>query len=70
MLKFAFRSTIPCNMLSYVEHYSPSYFLLENVHGFMLHKFYGSKTTSSGLVESVIEFGMVKLVARTLIALG
>lgn len=57
-------------MLSYVEHYEPNYFLLENVSGFMHHKFHSTRATDSGHVNCVIEAGMVKFVARTLIALG
>ncbi len=63
-------STMACNMLSYVEHYEPSYFLLENVVGFLAHKFYADRETAGGTVETVIQAGMVKLVVRTLIALG
>jgi len=58
-----------CNMLSYVEHYQPSYFLLENVAGFLEHHIVSRSTTSSGNVVT-IKFGMVKFVARALIALG
>ncbi len=54
-------------MLSYVEHYEPSYFLLENVVGFLAHKFYADRETAGGTVETVIQAGMVKLVVRTLI---
>ncbi|PPR01483.1 hypothetical protein CVT26_015106 [Gymnopilus dilepis] len=64
------RSTLACNMLSYVEHYEPTYFLLENVAGFLDHKFYNTRETKSGEIESEIQFGMVKFVMRTLIALG
>jgi len=58
-------------MLSYVEHYEPSYFLLENVAGFLDHKFRKLGIISKGQVaETAIQYGMVKLVLRTLIALG
>lgn len=58
-------------MLSYVEHYEPSYFLLENVAGFLDHKFYTKRQTASGRAEEcVVESGMVKFCLRTLIALG
>ncbi len=56
-------------MLSYVEHYEPNYFLLENVAGFLDHKFYNNRMTPSGGVIE-IQFGMVKFVTRALIALG
>ncbi|KAF9535246.1 S-adenosyl-L-methionine-dependent methyltransferase [Crepidotus variabilis] len=62
------RSTMPANMLSYVEHYDPNYFLLENVHGFVEHKLYKKNRTTGELME--VQFGMVKYVARTLVALG
>lgn len=65
-----FRSTLTCNMLSYVEHYDPKYFLLENVAGFLDHKFYTTRETETGEIESEIQSGMVKFVMRTLIALG
>ncbi|KAJ3515085.1 hypothetical protein NLJ89_g1982 [Agrocybe chaxingu] len=64
------RTTMPCNMLSYVEHYEPNYFLLENVAGFLDHKLHDMHETEAGLVECEIKFGMVKLVMRTLISLG
>lgn len=63
-------STLACNMLSYVEHYEPNYFLLENVFGFLHHKFHSTRSTDSGDVNCVIQAGMVKFVTRTLIALG
>jgi DNA (cytosine-5)-methyltransferase 1 len=56
-------------MLSYVEHYEPNYFLLENVAGFLEHRFHNNRTTPSGGVIE-IQFGMVKFVTRALIALG
>jgi hypothetical protein len=60
-----------CNMLSYVEHYQPNYFLLENVAGFLEHNIHSSPTTNSGeVIHCSIKFGMVKFVTRTLIALG
>ncbi|KAF8163400.1 S-adenosyl-L-methionine-dependent methyltransferase [Crassisporium funariophilum] len=64
------RSTLPCNMLSYVEHYEPDYFLLENVAGLLDHKLYNKRSTDSGTIECKIQFGMVKFIMRTLIALG
>ena len=61
---------MPCNMLSYVEHYQPNYFLLENVVGFIEHNIQSRQITSSGVSHCTVKFGMVKLVTRTLIALG
>lgn len=57
-------------MLSYVEYYEPDYFLLENVAGFLDHKFYISKNTGSGEVQHEVKGGMVKFLIRSLIALG
>lgn len=45
-------------MISYVEFYRPSYFLLENVVGFLLHPL-GS-----------VKMGVVKFVLRSLTSLG
>ncbi|KAF8201752.1 C5-DNA-methyltransferase [Pholiota molesta] len=65
------RTTMSCNMLSYVEHYNPTYFLLENVFGFLAHRFYSNHQTKSGaVIETEIQMGMAKFVVRTLIALG
>ncbi|KAH9483930.1 DNA (cytosine-5)-methyltransferase 4 [Psilocybe cubensis] len=65
------RSSLACNMLSYVEHYEPKYFLLENVAGFLDHKLYTKQQTASGRVEErIVQFGMIKFCFRTLIALG
>ena len=55
-------------MLSYVEHYEPDYFLLENVAGLLDHRL---RTTEGGVNEDYeIQSGMVKIILRTLIALG
>lgn len=59
---------MPANMLSYVEHYEPNYFLLENVKGFLDHKLLMKRSSDGQNVE--VLYGMVKYVARTLIALG
>lgn len=64
-------STLPCNMLSYVEHYEPDYFLLENVAGLLDHRLLDKRTTKGGVNEDYeIQSGMVKIILRTLIALG
>lgn len=58
-------------MLSYVEHYQPDYFLLENVPGLLDHRLIDRQTTSAGVSEDCeIQSGMVKFILRTLIALG
>ncbi|KAF5315922.1 hypothetical protein D9611_004789 [Ephemerocybe angulata] len=56
------RSTMPCNMLSYVEHYQPKYFLLENVGGLMDFKLTDNRFPDNGNGH-VIEKGMVKFIA-------
>ena len=61
-------STMACNMLSYVEHYEPSYFLLENVFGFLAHKFYAEHETTGGTVETVIQAGAVTFSRAVIIA--
>ena len=58
-------------MLSYVEHYEPDYFLLENVAGLLDHCLPDRQTTDAGVAEDYeIKSGMVKFILRTLIALG
>ncbi|KAH7909914.1 S-adenosyl-L-methionine-dependent methyltransferase [Hygrophoropsis aurantiaca] len=66
-IRFGFirRSTLVCNMLSYVENYRPLVFLLENVVGLLNHKLMHRR-----YYRSAVNFGIVKLVKRTLIALG
>ncbi|EGO21115.1 hypothetical protein SERLADRAFT_417509 [Serpula lacrymans var. lacrymans S7.9] len=62
------RSTLICNMLSYVEFYRPSYFLLENVTGILNYRLKGrmeGRSTVDG-----IEMGVVKFILRSLAALG
>lgn len=63
------RSTMPCNMLSYVEHYQPRYFLLENVGGLLDYKLQDRRTNEAGN-GAMIKLGMVKFIMRTLISLG
>ncbi|KAL0946534.1 hypothetical protein HGRIS_012742 [Hohenbuehelia grisea] len=62
------RSTLVCNMLSYVEFYEPDYFLLENVVGLLHFQLLASKQ-GNRMVDGIV-MGVVKLVQRTLIALG
>ncbi|KAF9265676.1 S-adenosyl-L-methionine-dependent methyltransferase [Marasmius fiardii PR-910] len=62
------RSSLPCNMLSYVEEFEPDYFLLENVTGFLRFPL-RSKNIGKRLVGG-IKMGVVKMVVRVLIALG
>ena len=53
-------------MLSYVEYYEPDYFLLENVYGIVNHKMTDRRQDNPGQIK----LAMVKLIMRTLIALG
>lgn len=55
-------------MLSYVEHYQPNYFLLENVPGIFSYPLLS--TEYKNRLEGGIRMGVVKLVVRTLISLG
>lgn len=59
---------LPANMLSYVEHYDPQYFLLENVAGLL--NFPLMSTEEGRSLKGGIKSGVVKLIMRTLIALG
>ncbi|KAG6916653.1 hypothetical protein DXG01_005939 [Tephrocybe rancida] len=64
------RSTLPGNMLSYVELYNPQYFLLENVAGLLTYRLMSTRSKTKRSLEGGIESGMVKFIMRTLIALG
>ena len=57
-------------MLSYVEFYEPSYFLLENVVGLLVHPLMSSQAEGRRGLEGGIKMGVVKFIERTLIALG
>ncbi|KAG5636823.1 hypothetical protein H0H81_006739 [Sphagnurus paluster] len=64
------RSTLPANMLSFVEHYEPRYFLLENVVGLLHYRFLSIRSKDKRSLQGGINAGMVKFIMRTLIALG
>ncbi|KAF8077759.1 C5-DNA-methyltransferase [Lyophyllum atratum] len=64
------RSTLPGNMLSYVEYYNPQYFLLENVAGLLKHPLMSTHSKNGRSLEGGIASGMVKFIMRSLIALG
>ncbi|RDB21087.1 DNA (cytosine-5)-methyltransferase 1A [Hypsizygus marmoreus] len=64
------RSTLPGNMLSYVEHYNPRYFLLENVLGLFEHRLMSTSAKAGRALEGGIKGGMVKFIMRSLISLG
>jgi len=55
-------------MLSYVEHYNPKYFLLENVAGLLDYPL--MSTNNGRALEGGVKSGVVKFITRTLIALG
>ncbi|TCD67280.1 hypothetical protein EIP91_000302 [Steccherinum ochraceum] len=63
------RSTMACNMLSYVEFYKPSFFLLENVKGMVHHKL-TSQSRDLKKAGSVVTMGVIKFILRSLIGLG
>ncbi|KAH7889609.1 S-adenosyl-L-methionine-dependent methyltransferase [Phlebopus sp. FC_14] len=56
------RSTLICNMLSYVEFYQPMYLLLENVYGILVHQVNARTQT--------VQLGIVKFIQRALAAIG
>ncbi|KAG6862076.1 hypothetical protein C0995_007206 [Termitomyces sp. Mi166 len=64
------RSTLPGNMLGYVETYDPQYFLLENVVGLLTYRLMSTRSKHKRSLEGGIQAGMVKFIKRTLIALG
>ncbi|KAI0362522.1 S-adenosyl-L-methionine-dependent methyltransferase [Trametes cingulata] len=60
------RSTLVCNMTSYVEFYRPIYFLLENVYGMLSYPV--KKKDHHG--DQGIQMGVVKFIMVSLITLG
>lgn len=62
------RNTLVCNMLSYVEFYQPSYFLLENVTG-MLNCSLNGEQHGMQIVGGV-KLGIVKFIVCALTTLG
>lgn len=63
-----YRSTLVCNMLSYVEFYRPSYFLLENVLGLLQYPLRGRMVGRT--VVGGVKMGVVKFIVRSLTCLG
>lgn len=57
-------------MLSYVEHYAPDYFLLENVKGILNYPLMARQAEHGAGLEGGIKNGVPKWIASTLIALG
>lgn len=59
---------MPCNMLSYLEHYGADYLLLENVRGLLNHPLLSEQI--GRVLSGGIKSGVVKFIMRTLVALG
>ncbi|KAI0780552.1 S-adenosyl-L-methionine-dependent methyltransferase [Trametes elegans] len=57
------RSTLVCNMISYVEFYKPLYFLLENVVGLLSYRLLGGDLGD-------VQMGVVKFITAALVELG
>lgn len=55
-------------MLSYVEFYRPSYFLLENVTGLLFYRLNGHQEGRS--IVGGVQMGVVKFILRALVCLG
>ncbi|RDX56375.1 S-adenosyl-L-methionine-dependent methyltransferase [Lentinus brumalis] len=62
------RSTLVCNMISYVEFYRPQYFLLENVAG--IFSYHLDRQGQGKHVVKKLKMGVVKFILRALTALG
>ena len=62
------RSTLVCNMISYVEFYRPAFFLLENVVGMLSYQL-GGKQDGNKVVDG-IKMGVVKFILSSLTTLG
>ncbi|KAI0373036.1 S-adenosyl-L-methionine-dependent methyltransferase [Pilatotrama ljubarskyi] len=62
------RSTLVCNMISYVEFYRPMYFLLENVVGMLSYRVGGQQ--HGNRVVGGISMGVVKFILASLTILG
>ena len=62
------RNTLACNMLSFVDFYRPSYFLLENVDALLYAKLLAEQEGQK-MVRGIKQ-GMIKLILRALIKLG
>ncbi|THH29585.1 hypothetical protein EUX98_g4594 [Antrodiella citrinella] len=58
------RSTMPANMLSYVEFYRPQYFLLENVKGMVYHTLSQQQQQKNGGEKYSVRMGVIKFILR------
>ncbi|KFY81710.1 hypothetical protein V500_11158 [Pseudogymnoascus sp. VKM F-4518 (FW-2643)] len=64
------KNSLLTTFLSYVDHYRPKYFLLENVRGLLQHRL-GSTQKKKGVgVQGGIQHGSVKFILRALTSLG
>jgi len=59
---------MPCNMLSFLEHYDADYFLLENVRGLANYPLLSEQ--KGRILSGGVKSGMVKLIMQCLVALG
>lgn len=63
------KNSLLTTLLSYVDHYQPKYFLLENVRGLLNHRL-GSNQKTKSTVTGGIEQGSVKFILRALTSMG
>lgn len=63
------KNSLITTFLSYVDHYRPKYFLLENVRGLLQHRL-GSSQRTKHTLKGAIEQGSVKVILRALTSLG
>lgn len=63
------KNSLLTTLLSYVDHYRPKYFLLENVRGLLHHRL-GSTQKTKSTVTGGIEQGSVKFILRALTSMG
>ncbi|KAI0822767.1 S-adenosyl-L-methionine-dependent methyltransferase [Trametes gibbosa] len=62
------RSTLVCNMISYVEFYRPKFFLLENVVGMLSYKVGGHQDGKR--IAGGVQMGVIKFILSSLTTLG
>jgi DNA-cytosine methyltransferase len=63
------KNSLPATFLSYVDHYRPQYFLLENVQALLSHRL-RSYQVNKHKTEGGIEQGSLKFILRSLTSLG
>ncbi|KFZ05087.1 hypothetical protein V501_08686 [Pseudogymnoascus sp. VKM F-4519 (FW-2642)] len=64
------KNSLLTTFLSYVDHYRPKYFLLENVRGLLQHRLGSTQKKSGPGVQGGIQQGSVKFILRALTSLG